>query len=93
MKKILFATFILSLLFQVPSYAVNFGTYKTDTEYGIIDGFKWNFFNREKGQPLVQLKSETEEEIQRIEREKDKPKEQQDEIRLYRFMLDNTVAF
>ena len=93
MKKFLFATLILSLLFQVPSYAVNFGTYKTDTEYGIIDGFKWNFFNREKGQPLVQLKSETEEEIQRIEREKDKPKEQQDEIRLYRFMLDNTVAF
>ena len=93
MKKIFFATLILSLLFQIPSLAVNFGTYKTETDYGIIDGFKWNFFNREEGKPLVQLKSETEEEIKRLEREKDKPKEQQDEIRLYKFMLDNTVAF
>ena len=92
MKKILFATLILSLLFQVPSLAVNFGTYKTETEYGIIDGFKWNFFNKD-GKPLVQLKSDTIEEQERLEREKNKSKEQVDEIRMYRFMLEDTVAF
>ena len=92
MKKIFFIV-LISLLFQVPTFAINFGHYKSETDYGLIDGFKWNFFNREEGKPLVQLKSETEEEIERLEREKDKPKEQQDEIRLYKFMLDNTVAF
>ena len=91
MKKI-FVILALLLLFQGSSFAVTFGTYKTETDYGLIDGFKFNFFNKE-GKPLVQLKSETEEEIERLEREKDKPKEVQDDIRLYRFMLENTVAF
>jgi len=95
MKKILFLTFILSIL-QLSAFAVNFGTYKTETEYGLIDGFKWNFFNREKGAPLVQLKSETEEEKARIEREKDKPKQKMsdaDEVQMYRFMLEDTVIY
>lgn len=92
MKKF-FLILALFLLFQGSSFAVNFGSYKSDTEYGLIDGFKWNFFNREKDLPLVQLKSETEEEKARIEKEKDKPKEVQDDVRLYRFMLENTVAF
>ena len=92
MKRILFII-ILLVFTQIPSLAVNFGTYKTETEYGLIDGFKWNFFNREKGQPLVELKSETKEEEARIEREKNKPKEEQDEVQLYRFMIDDVVAF
>lgn len=91
MKKI-FCLLALLLLFQGSSFAINFGTYKAETDYGLIDGFKFNFFNKE-GKPWVELKSETEEEKLRIEREKDKPKEVQDEIRLYRFMLDDTVAF
>ena len=74
-------------------FAVNFGTYKTETDYGLIDGFKWNFFNREKGQPLVEIKSETKEEQIRLEKEKDKPKEVQDDVQLYRFMVDDMVAF
>ncbi|MBR3604556.1 MAG: hypothetical protein IKL52_00835 [Candidatus Gastranaerophilales bacterium] len=92
MKKI-FCLLAVFLLFQSSSFAINFGTYKAETDYGLIDGFKFNFFNREEGQPLVQLKSETREEQERIEKEKDKPKEVQDDIRLYRFMLENTVAF
>ncbi len=91
MKKIFFIPLIL-LLFQAPSIAVTFGHFYSETDYGLIDGFKWNFFNRE-GKPVVQIKSETKEEQERIEREKNKPKEEQDDIRLYRFMLDNTVAF
>ena len=92
MKKIFFILSVL-LIFQGLSLAVNFGSYKSETDYGLIDGFKWNFFNRGENQPLVQIKSETKEEQERIEREKNKPKEEQDDVRLYRFMLENTVAF
>ena len=76
----------------MPTFAINFGHYKSETDYGLIDGFKWNFFNKE-GKPLVELKSETKEEQERLEREKNKPKEVQDDVRMYRFMLENTVAF
>jgi len=92
MKKIFLLIFTV-FLFCSPSFAINFGSYKPETDYGLIDGFKWNFFNRGENKPIVQLKSETKEEQERLEREKNKPKEEQDEIRLYRFMLDNTVAF
>ncbi len=92
MKKI-FLTFLFVLFSVYPVFAVNFGTYKTETDYGLIDGFKWNFFNREKGQPLVEIKSETKEEQIRLEKEKDKPKEVQDDVQLYRFMVDDMVAF
>ena len=91
MKK-LFSILALLLLFQGSIFAVNFGSYKSETDYGLIDGFKWNFFNKE-GKPLVELKSETKEEQERLEREKNKPKEVQDDVRMYRFMLENTVAF
>ncbi len=92
MKKI-FVTFLFILFSVYPVFAVNFGSYKTETDYGLLDGFKWNFFNREEGQPLVQLKSETKEEQIRLEKEKDKPKEVQDDVQLYRFMIDDIVAF
>jgi len=92
MKKIFLLIFTV-FLFCSPSFAINFGSYKPETDYGLIDGFKWNFFNREKGQPLVEIKSETKEEQLRIEREKNKPKEEQDDIQLYRFMVDDIVAF
>jgi len=95
MKKILFAFFIVFLI-PTSVLAVNFGTYKTETDYGLIDGFKWNFFNRDKDAPLVQLKSETKEEKARLEKEKDKPKQKlsdQDEIQMYRFMLEDTVIY
>ena len=92
MKKIFFVI-LIPFFFQISTFGLNIGTYKTETEYGLIDGFKFNFFNRDKDTPFVQLKSETKEEQQRLEREKDKPKEVQDEVRLYKFMLDNTVAF
>lgn len=92
MKKILLLSFVLFLTFT-EVFAVNFGTYKTETEYGLIDGFKWNFFNRDKDTPLVQLRSETQEEIQRLEKEKNKPKEKVDEVQMYKFMLENTNVF
>jgi len=92
MKKIYFI-FLFLIIFSTSAFAVNFGTYKTETEYGLIDGFKWNIFNREKGQPLVELRSETPEEKIRIEKNKNKPKEEIDEVQLYRFMTQDMVVF
>lgn len=92
MKKIILTVFISFFALNC-ALAVNFGTYKAEEEYGLIDGFKWNFFNREKGQPFVQLKSETPEEIERQKREQDKPKPVQDDVQLYKFMLDNVVVY
>ncbi len=95
MKKIFYLSLVIFAL-QTTVLAVNFGSYKTETEYGLIDGFKWNFFNREKGEPFVQLKSETAEEKARIEREKDKPKAKMsdyEEVQMYKFMLEDTVVF
>ncbi len=70
------------------------GTYKPETEYGLIDGFKWNFGKRENGQKFVEIKSETESEIKRVEREKFSPKNQvQSEYELFRFMEQNIVPF
>lgn len=92
MKKIYFICLFL-IIASSATYAVNFGTYKTETEYGLIDGFKWNIFNREKGQPLVELRSETKEEQIRIEKNKNKPKEEVDEVQLYRFMTQDIVVF
>ena len=92
MKKLILSVFI-PFLFSTSGFAVTMGHYKQETDYGLIDGFKWNFFNRDKNVPLVQIKSETEEEKIRIEKEKNKPKEVQDDVQLYKFMLDNVVAF
>ena len=92
MKKIFLS--ILFLFFTImPSFAINFGSYRSETDYGLIDGFKWNFFNREEGQPWVQIKSETKEEQDRIEKEKNKPKEVQDDVQLYRFMTEDVVVY
>ena len=91
MKKILFIIFIL--LVQLPVSAINFGAYKPETDYGLIDGFKWNLFNRKEGQPVVQIRSEIEEERIKLEKEKAEPQSDYKEIQQYRFMLDNVNTF
>ena len=94
MKKIKSAIlFVIFLSAICPALAVNIGTYKTETEYGLIDGFKFNFFGRRDGEKMIQLKSETKEEQERLEREKNKPPEKQDEYQLFKFIQENTVPF
>ena len=92
MKKIFFI-FLFIFLALSPVFAINIGSYKTETEYGLIDGFSWKIFNHKKGEAWVQLKSETKEEQERLEKLKNKPKEEQDEIQLFRFMNDGIVAY
>lgn len=60
MKKI----YVLILLFfilagDVPCFAVNIGTYKTETEYGLLDGFKVNWKRKDKTQPFIEPREES----------------------------------
>ncbi len=93
MKKIKSALFLIIFLSTFCSAnAFNVGTYKTETDYGLIDGFKFNVFGRREGEKMVELKSETKEGKEEIEREKNNPVEQ-DEYQLFRFIQENTVPF
>ncbi len=94
MKKCLAKVFLFLFLFSIlPSGAVNIGTYKTETNYGLIDGFKFNVFGRREGEKMIELTSETQEEKERLEREKENPPEKQDEYQLFKFIQENTVPF
>lgn len=67
------------------------GTYKSETEYGLFDGFKFNF-KRQKGQKFVEIRSETREEKERLLREKKNPKKPDtDENEQFRFMQQGVV--
>lgn len=61
MKKILILTivFILSLIPVLPCFAINIGTYKTETEYGLIDGFKVNWKRKDKSKKFIEVKEES----------------------------------
>ena len=93
MKKIIIGLFLILFLANPTCFAINFGMYKAETEYGLLDGFKFNFFNREKGQKIIELKSETQEEKRRLEKEKEKPPLEIDENEQFRFMRDGVVPF
>ena len=56
MKKLIIVVFVISILniTVLPVLALNVGTYKTETEYGLIDGFKFNWKNKDKDTPFVE---------------------------------------
>ena len=99
MKKILLLPLILCLtITQV--YALNFGMYKPEEDYGLIDGFKINAGKKDRaeGKELIQLRSDIPEERERIEKEKasyeaNKDKKADDEYQMFKFMLDDTIPF
>jgi hypothetical protein len=90
MKKTILFLFTI-ILIQSPVFAMNFGQYKPETDYGLIDGFKFNFLNRKDGQKLIEIRSETKEEQEKIEREKLKPPKPQDEMELFRFIREGVT--
>ena len=99
MKKILLLPLILCLtITQV--YALNFGMYKPEEDYGLIDGFKINAGKKDRaeGKELIQLRSDIPEERERIEKEKasyeaNKDQKADDEYQMCKFMLDDTIPF
>ncbi|GBF22687.1 hypothetical protein tpqmel_0091 [Candidatus Gastranaerophilus sp. (ex Termes propinquus)] len=74
---------------------MTFGMYQPEEEYGLLDGFKFNLFKkRDKGEKLIEIKSETAGEKERLEREKLKPKaSDSDEYEQYRFLREGVVTF
>lgn len=96
MKKVLLISIALALIsLELPSFAMSFGMYHPAEEYGLFDGFKFNVKKRKGGQNLIELRSETQEEQERLEREKQKgnKKPNTDEYELFRFMRDGVVPF
>ncbi len=68
MKKVIVLSFIfvMSLFIVSPCFAVNIGTYKTETEYGLLDGFKINWKRTDKSQKFIEPREEsTKEEYER----------------------------
>lgn len=53
---ILTISFVLFSVPVLPCSAVNVGTYKTETEYGLIDGFKFNWKKKDKSQKFLEVK-------------------------------------
>ena len=93
MKKIKAFLFLALFLFPLNgANAMNIGTYKSETDYGLIDGFKVNVFGSREGEKMIELKSETKEDIERREREKNVLVEQ-DEYQIFRIIQDNIAPF
>ncbi len=99
MKKIFLLQIILfSTIMQAA--ALNFGMYKPEEDYGLIDGFKLNAAKKDRaeGKQLFQLKSDIPEEKERLEKEKasyesNKDQKADDEYQMFKFMLDDTIPF
>lgn len=86
MRKICILTlFFILILSALPScYAVNIGTYKTETEYGLLDGFKVNWKRKDKSEPFLEPREES--------KQQDKEKElryyKESEYERTKFMYD-----
>ncbi len=80
MKKIITLLYVLIFMFSiVPSVqAINIGTYKTETEYGLLDGFKINWKRKDKSVPFIEPREESD------KRQKDREMKYQDEDEYYR---------
>ncbi len=60
MKKILVLLFLFIFSTSaMPCFAVNIGTYQTETEYGLLDGFKINWKRKDKTQPFIEPREES----------------------------------
>ncbi len=83
-KVIVFSIFIAIIVSSVPCFAVNIGTYKTETEYGLLDGFKVNWKRKDKSEPFIEPREESK--LQDKERELRNYKES--EYERTKFMYD-----
>lgn len=61
MKKQLAAALLFIFIFTpiLPCFAVNIGTYKTETEYGLLDGFKINWKRQDKSKPFIEPREQS----------------------------------
>ena len=96
MKKILLAIFILFFCAQ-GAYCDNLmiGTYKAETDFGLIDGFKWNLRKKDReGKKIIEVKADDPTEVEKAAKEKFSPNNQaMSEYELLRYMQHNVVPF
>ena len=85
MKKII-SIFILTVITMsvMPVWAVNIGTYKTETEYGLLDGFKINWKKKDKDTPFI----EPREESTKREKERDLKEYKENEYEYTKYMYE-----
>ena len=84
-KKIIILGLLLSITVSIlPVQAVNIGTYQTESEYGLLDGFKIDWKRKDKSQPFI----ETREESTKAEREKEKSDIKKDEYQYTKYLYD-----
>lgn len=57
----IFSIIVCMTVTVVPCLAVNIGTYQTETEYGLLDGFKINWKRKDKNQPFIEPREESSE--------------------------------
>ncbi len=75
---------ILMFMYTAPCFAVNIGTYKTETEYGLLDGFKINWKRKDKSQPFI----EPREQSTQFEKEKEYKDYAESEYERTKYMYD-----
>ena len=100
MKKIFILLSLILCLTITQVYALIFGMYKPEEDYGLIDGFKINAGKKDRaeGKEFIQLRSDIPEEKARLEKEKasyeaNKDQKADDEYQMFKFMLDDTIPF
>ena len=55
----IFSIIVCMTVSVLPTFAVNIGTYQTETEYGLLDGFKINWKRKDKNQPFIETEPES----------------------------------
>lgn len=68
----------------VPCFAINIGTYQTETEYGLLDGFKINWKRKDKSQPFI----EPREESSKFQKEKERRYYNEDEYYQTKYLYE-----
>ena len=86
MKKFISILFIAVLMCELMpmAYAVNIVTYKTETEYGLLDGFKINWKRKNKDIPFIEPREQSTE----FERRKEKQYFDEDEYQRTKYMYE-----
>ncbi|MBE7704289.1 MAG: hypothetical protein E7Z90_00595 [Cyanobacteria bacterium SIG29] len=86
MKKTISLVCLFVFMFSiVPSVqAINIGTYKTETEYGLLDGFKINWKRKDKSEPFIEPREQSSE----FEKQREMKYYNEDEYYRTKYMYD-----
>jgi hypothetical protein len=90
MKKIIVLIFLFVFVCAeaMPVFAINIGTYKTETEYGLLDGFKINWKRKDKSQKFIEAREESSKE----EKVKDLKNYKESEYERTKYMYDGRAV-